>query len=291
MYYLKKIIILGIIIPLQTVCSAATIKITGAGSSFVYPVMTQWTKKYQVKEKKIKINYQSTGSSAGIGQLKNKVIDFAATDKPLSSQLLQRKQWYQAPIVKGYITPVFNAKNIHSDLNLTGKLLAEIYKGKIKYWDNDKIKQLNPILSLPHQSIIPVRRSDGSGTTYHFTRYLSKHDKFWRKSIGVDTFVDWPAYTVGAKGNAGVAAQVAVIPGSIGYLEYSYAKASHLPMIKLVDKPLPTADTQKLSPIVATTYLIIPKASSHTGEIKDFITWITRFGATQAKALGFLPVS
>lgn len=207
--------------------------ISGAGSSFIYPVMTRWVDGYH-QAKQIDINYQPIGSGGGIAQLKNKTIAFAASDMPLSSHKLQQAGWMQFPAVMGGIVLVVHLPGIHNNqLLLNSKLLADIYQAKIKYWNNPRIRRLNPHLRLPKQPIIPVARADSSGTTFNFTYYLTQTNLSWKKNIGAATNVKWPTAVLGAKGNAGVASQVRVTPGSIGYVEYAYAHQTHLTMTRM----------------------------------------------------------
>lgn len=214
--------------------SAATVTLNGAGSSFIYPVMTKWTRDYQ-KATKDQINYQPIGSGGGITQLSNKTIDFAATDMPLRPKELAAKKWHQFPAVMGGIVPVINVKGITKDkLVLSGPVLAAIYLGQIKNWDAAPIKNLNKKINLPHKPIILVYRADGSGTTFNFTTYLTQvSPDQWGKHVGASTLVSWPAYGLGAKGNAGVANQVQNMPGSIGYVEYAYASQNNMTTVRM----------------------------------------------------------
>ncbi|MCF6765333.1 phosphate ABC transporter substrate-binding protein PstS [Thiotrichales bacterium 19S3-7] len=219
----------------QTSTQAET-KIMGAGSSFIYPVMSRWSNNYYQRTN-VQINYQPIGSGGGQRQIFQRTVDFAASDQPLDAQTLKKYKLIQFPMIVGGIVAVVNLKGVSSNqLILSGPVLADIYMGKIRYWDDSQIKNLNPKLTLTHSLIIPVRRADGSGTTYNFADYLAKVSPLWQKNVGVNTTLTWPSTTIGAKGNAGVAAQVMQLPNSIGYVEYAYAKENHMNTVKLINK-------------------------------------------------------
>ncbi|HXH42465.1 MAG TPA: phosphate ABC transporter substrate-binding protein PstS [Bradyrhizobium sp.] len=195
---------------------------SGAGSTFVYPLIAKWAAAYQAKTGH-KILYQAVGSGVGITQARMELVDFAATDMPLSSKDLDRAGMAQFPLVIGGVVPVVNIQGIKpGDLRFTGNALAEIFLGSIKFWDDPVLRKLNPRLKLPHLPITVVRRVEGSGTTFNWTNYLSKVSARWKASVGEGTTVQWPV-GVGGKGNDGVASLVALTPGAIGYVEYSYA--------------------------------------------------------------------
>ncbi len=196
-------------------------QITGAGSTFVYPVISKWSVEYS-KVTHVEINYQSIGSGGGIAQIKAGTVDFGASDAPLSPSDLRAAGLAQFPVVIGGIIPVVNLPDLKpGDLKMTGQLLADIYLGKVRKWDDPAIKQVNPELKLPGTAITVVHRSDGSGTTFNWVDYLSKVSPEWKTKVGEGTSVSWPA-GVGGKGNEGVAAYVERIKGSIGYVEYAY---------------------------------------------------------------------
>ncbi len=223
---LKKIVLpMGLLFVL-----AAHADITGAGSTFVYPVLAKWAVDYQ-DTTGVQVNYQEIGSGGGISQVMAKTVDFAATDKPLSATELQKAKLTQFPIIMGAIVIAENLKGLNA-LVLDGPTLANIYLGRIKFWDDPAILKLNPQSKLPHQAITVIYRADGSGTTYNFTRYLSQQSPQFKQAVGVDTAVSWPA-GIGGRGNAGVANFVKTVPGSIGYVEYAYAEENNLPMINM----------------------------------------------------------
>ena len=196
--------------------------ITGAGATFPYPIYAKWAEAYR-KDTGIGMNYQSIGSGGGIAQIKARTVDFGASDMPLKPDDLAQAGLMQFPAIIGGIVPVVNLEGVAPGrLHLTGPVLADIYLGKIKSWNDKAIVDLNPGVKLGAEPITVVRRSDGSGTTFNFTDYLSKVSPEWKDKVGSSTAVAWPE-GVGGKGNEGVAAYVQRIKGSIGYVEYAYA--------------------------------------------------------------------
>jgi phosphate transport system substrate-binding protein len=206
---------------------AAAQDVTGAGASFPAPLYAKWAADYN-KATGVKINYQSVGSGAGIKQIDAKTVAFGASDMPLKDDELAKKNQVQFPMVIGGVIPVVNIKGIApGQLRLNGQVLGDIYLGKITKWNDAAIKSLNPSLALPDAAIAPVRRADGSGTTFIFTNYLSKVNADWKAKVGEGTAVNWPA-GAGGKGNEGVAAFVGRLPNSIGYVEYAYVKQNKM---------------------------------------------------------------
>jgi phosphate transport system substrate-binding protein len=206
---------------------AAAQDVTGAGASFPAPLYSKWASDYN-KATGVKINYQSVGSGAGIRQIDAKTVDFGASDMPLKDEELAKKGQLQFPTVIGGVVPVVNIQGIApGQLKLNGQVLGDIYLGKITKWSDPAIKALNPTLPLPDAAIAPVRRADGSGTTFIFTNYLSKVNTEWKDKVGEGTAVNWPT-GAGGKGNEGVAAFVGRLPNSIGYVEYAYVKQSKM---------------------------------------------------------------
>jgi phosphate transport system substrate-binding protein len=200
---------------------------TGAGASFPAPLYSKWAADFN-KATGAKINYQSVGSGAGIKQIDAKTVDFGASDMPLSDEELKAKGLMQFPTVIGGVIPVVNIQGIKpGELKLSGAVLGDIYLGKITKWNDAAIKALNPSLNLPDAAIAPVRRADGSGTTFLFTNYLSKVNPDWKAKVGDGTAVNWPT-GAGGKGNEGVAAFVNRLPNSIGYVEYAYVKQNKM---------------------------------------------------------------
>lgn len=202
-------------------------EITGAGASFPAPVYAKWAADYN-KATGVKVNYQSVGSGAGIKQIDAKTVDFGASDMPQTDDVLAKKGQMQFPTVIGGTVPVINIKGIGpGQMKLDGQVLGDIYLGKITKWNDAAIKALNPTLALPAAAIAPVRRADGSGTTFNFTNYLSRVHAEWKAKVGEGTAVNWPV-GAGGKGNEGVAAFVNRLPNSIGYVEYSYVKQNKM---------------------------------------------------------------
>jgi len=201
--------------------------VTGAGATFPAPLYSKWAADYN-KATSIKINYQSVGSGAGIKQIEAKTVDFGASDMPLKDDELKAKGLVQFPTVIGGVVPVVNIKGITpGQLKLNGQVLGDIFLGKIVKWSDPAIKALNPTLPLPDDAIAPVRRADGSGTSFIFTNYLSKVNPEWKAKVGEGTAVNWPV-GAGGKGNEGVAAFVNRLPNSIGYVEYAYVKQNKM---------------------------------------------------------------
>jgi phosphate transport system substrate-binding protein len=201
--------------------------ITGAGATFPYPIYAKWADAYKAQTH-VGLNYQSIGSGGGIKQIKAKTVDFGASDMPLTADELNKDNLAQFPAIIGGVVPVVNIEGVGpGQLKLTGAVLADIYLGKIKNWNEAAITALNPDLKLPAAAITVVRRADGSGTTFLFTDYLSMVSKDWQSRVGTGTSVSWPT-GVGGKGNEGVAAYVQRIKGSIGYVEYAYAQKNKM---------------------------------------------------------------
>ena len=218
--------VMGVALMSFAMLSAAQ-DVTGAGASFPAPLYFKWAADYN-KATSVKINYQSVGSGAGIKQIDSKTVDFGASDMPLKDDELAKKGLMQFPTVIGGVVPVVNIKGIAAgQFKLSGQVLGDIYLGKITKWTDPAIKALNPTLALPDAAIAPVRRADGSGTSFIFTNYLSKVNAEWKTKVGEGTAVNWPV-GAGGKGNEGVAAFVGRLPNSIGYLEYAYVKQNKM---------------------------------------------------------------
>lgn len=211
--------------------------ITGAGATFPYPIYAKWAEAYK-KETGISLNYQSIGSSGGIRQINGKTVTFGATDAPISGDRLDTNEQVQFPAIIGGTIPVFNLDGFQpGELRVTGEVLAEMFIGWIVNWNDPKIAALNPGKKFPDQTITVVHRADGSGTTFNFTDYLATVSKLWAEKVGKGAAVKWPAaLSIGGKGNEGVAANVSRIKGSIGYVEYAYAKKNNIPYFSLRNK-------------------------------------------------------
>lgn len=295
--------------------------ITGAGSSFVYPVMSKWSAAYAEKTGN-HLNYQSVGSGAGIAQIKEGTIDFGASDAPMKAEDLQKYGLGQFPIVVGGIVPVVNITGVQADqIKLDGATLGDIFLGKITNWNDPKIAALNAGLSLPAGKITVVHRSDGSGTSFNFTNYLSKVNPQWASQVKFGTAVEWPT-GVGGKGNEGVSQYVRQIKGSIGYVEYAYAVKNKLAWVDLKNatgnfmKPsaaafaaaAATADWASAKdfnlimtnapgaeawPITATTWMIMyktPKNASNSKVAFDFFKYSLENGQQAASELDYVPL-
>ena len=217
--------------------SAHAADITGAGATFPYPIYAKWAEGYK-KVTGVGLNYQSIGSSGGVRQINAKTVTFGASDAPVSGAELDQRGQVQFPAVLGGVVPVVNIDGVKAgEMRLTGVMLAEIFMGKITKWNDPKIVALNPALKLPNQNITVVHRADGSGTTFIFTDYLNEVSQDWRATVGKGAAVKWPAASsVGGKGNEGVAANVQRVKGSIGYVEYAYAKKNKIPHTKLENR-------------------------------------------------------
>jgi len=301
--------------------SAAEAAVTGAGSSFVYPVLSRWAADFK-KAGGEEINYQSVGSGAGIAQIKAATVDFGATDKPMTPDELQAAGLAQFPVVVGGIVPVINLSGLRPGrLHLTGPVLAGIFAGQVKKWNDPVIAKLNPGLKLPDMAISVVHRSDGSGTTYNFTHYLSQVSKGWKDRIGEGTTVNWPT-GLGGKGNEGVANYVKQVSGSIGYVEYAYAlqnKMSHAviqnkagryvqPNAASFSAAAATVDWRTAKdfyqlmtnapgtnawPVAATTWVVMykqPKNAASSATARKFFDWSLTKGQKQALALDYVPL-
>src|SRR5262245_60547592 len=298
--------------------AAQAAEITGAGASFPNPIYSKWADAYQ-KATGNRLNYQSIGSSGGIRQIKAKTVDFGASDAPLKTDELQKDGLIQFPTVFGAVVPVVNLPGVKpGDLKLTGSVLADIYAGKINKWNDKALTELNPGLKLPEQDIGVVRRADGSGTTAIFTSYLSKANAEWKQKIGEGTTVQWPV-GLGGKGNEGVSAFVQRLPGSIGYVEYAYAKQNKLAHAQVKNaagvfvQPSeatvqaaaagwgadgnydhPTDQKGKQSwPITGATYILIYRSSDkpqQLAEVMKFFDWAYKNGDNMALELDYVPM-
>ncbi|MBK5143824.1 phosphate ABC transporter substrate-binding protein PstS [Budviciaceae bacterium BWR-B9] len=229
-------------VSLTTLSAFAAENITGAGATFPAPVYAKWADSYQ-KESGNNINYQGIGSSGGVKQINANTVDFGASDAPLDDEKLAKDDLFQFPTVIGGVVLAVNVQGIKSgELTLDGKTLGDIYLGTVKKWNDPAIAKLNPGVKLPEQDIAVVRRADGSGTSFVFTSYLAKVNASWKDQVGVGSTVKWPV-GLGGKGNDGIAAFVQRLPGSIGYVEYAYAKQNNLAYTKLI-----SADGEAVSP-------------------------------------------
>ena len=219
------------------ISAAQAADITGAGATFPYPIYAKWAEAYK-KVTNVGLNYQSIGSSGGIRQIRAKTVTFGATDAPVPGAELDKDGMVQFPAIIGGTVPIINLDGFKpGELRITGEILAEVFMGNILKWNDAKLAALNPGKKLPDQNITIVHRADGSGTTFNFTDYLSVASKSWAEKVGKGAAVKWPAASsVGGKGNEGVAANVARVKGSIGYVEYAYVKKNNLNFMQLRNK-------------------------------------------------------
>jgi phosphate transport system substrate-binding protein len=301
--------------------AANAIDISGAGATFPYPIYAKWADAYK-KETGNGLNYQSIGSGGGIKQIKAKTVTFGASDAPLPGKELDESGLAQFPMVMGAIVPVVNLEGVKpGDLTLDGPTIARIYLGEIKKWDDPAIAKLNPKAKLPSQAIVPVRRSDGSGTTYNFVYYLADISPEWKAKVGVNTSVQWPI-GIGAKGNEGVANNVANTKGSIGYVEYAYAKQNKLTHTNMINKAgktvAPSSATFQAAaanadwksqpgygvilanqpgdqswPMTAATWILIykkPQDMAASAEALKFFAWSYAKGDKMAEELDYVPM-
>lgn len=295
--------------------------ISGAGATFPYPLYAKWADTYK-KETGVGLNYQSIGSGGGIKQIKARTVTFGATDAPLTADELAQAGLVQWPMVIGGIVPVVNLPGIKAgQLVLDGPTLAKIFLGSINKWNDPAIAKLNPGLKLPSSAIAIVHRSDGSGTTFNFTNYLSKVSPDWKSNVGEATAVEWPS-GIGAKGNEGVANNVMQTEGAIGYVEFAYAEQNHLTYAKMVNRDGKTVSPtipafqaaaanadwsnapgfyQILTdqpgaatwPITAATFILMPKEPPDpavAAQALKFFDWALTKGAKEAEQLGYVPL-
>jgi phosphate transport system substrate-binding protein len=297
--------------------------ITGAGATFPYPIYAKWAAAYK-QETGIGLNYQSIGSGGGIKQIRAKTVDFGASDAPLKLEELEKDGLIQFPMVMGGVVPVLNVEGIKpGQLKLSSQVLADIYLGKISKWNAPEIAALNRDLKLPAQAITVVHRSDGSGTTFIFTNYLSKISPEWKEEVGNSTSVSWPAPTsTGGKGNEGVASFVQRIKGAIGYVEYAYAKQNKMAYAQLQnrDGAYVTPDDKSFQaaaananwkdapgfyeiltdepgkdswPITGATFILLHKVQADAEkarEVLKFFSWAYEHGDQMALELDYVPM-
>jgi len=293
--------------------------VTGAGASFPAPLYSKWASDYN-KATGTKVNYQSVGSGAGLKQIEAKTVDFGASDAPLKDEELAAKGLMQFPTVIGGVIPVVNIQGIKpGDLKLSGQVLGDIYLGKITKWNDPAIKALNGSLELPDATIAPVRRADGSGTSFLFTNYLSKVNTEWKSKVGEGTAVNWPVGT-GGKGNEGVAAFVKQLPNSIGYVEYAYVKQNKMTFAQMQNaagtfvSPEDTAfkaaagaaqwdksfyqvltnqSDKGAWPITGATFILMQKVQdkpANAASVLKFFEWAYKSGDKTADDLDYVPM-
>jgi phosphate transport system substrate-binding protein len=302
-------------------CALAQTTLNGAGATFPYPIYSKWFNEYHNLHSDIQINYQSIGSGGGIRQVQAGTVDFGATDGPMTDEQLSQSKVkvMHIPTVLGAVVPAYNIAGVNAELKFTPDVLADIYLGKITKWNDSRITKDNPGVNLPNQNITVVHRSDGSGTTYIFTDYLSKVSNDWKNGPGKGTSVKWPV-GIGGKGNEGVAGSIRQLPGSLGYIELIYALQNKIPFgtvqnsshnfIKAsLESTTAAAEGVKMPadfrvsitnppgktayPIASFTWLLIPTnpANANKGKIlKDFLSWMLDQGQGMVTALSYAPL-
>ena len=318
MNFMKTIVAAGLV---AASTSAFAADITGAGATFPFPIYSKWADAYK-KETGNGLNYQSIGSGGGIKQIQAKTVTFGATDMPLKVEQLEKDGLVQWPMVMGAIVPVVNLEGVKpGELVFDGDTLANIYLGKITKWDDPAIQKLNPKVKLPTDAITVVRRSDGSGTTFNFTDYLSKVSAEWKTKVGSGTAVEWPA-GVGAKGNEGVSGNIGQTKNSIGYVEYAFAKQNKLTYAAMINKAgktvQPTVESfqaaasnadwakapgyyviltdqpgEKSWPVTASTFILMPREpvdKAASAEAVKFFKWAFAKGGKMAEELDYIPM-
>ena len=318
--HMKSFVVAGILAA-ATVLPAIAAEISGAGATFPYPIYAKWADTYK-KETNISLNYQSIGSGGGIKQIEAKTVTFGATDMPLKAEQLEKGGLIQFPTVMGGVIPSINLDGVSpGDITLDGPTLAKIFLGQIKTWDDPAIKALSPSAKLPSTPIVVVHRSDGSGTTFLFTDYLSQVSPDWKSKVGSNTSVEWPT-GIGAKGNEGVANNIGQTKGAIGYVEYAYVKQNKLNFVKMVNKDgnavSPTAESFKAAaaganwegtpgfgviltnqpgsgtwPIAGATFILmhkVPQDAAAAGEALKFFGWAYEKGGKMAEDLDYVPM-
>jgi len=317
--HLTSIAVAGLLA--ATVLPAAAADITGAGSTFVYPVLAKWADQYR-KDTGIGLNYQSIGSGGGIKQIVAKTVTFGATDKPMVPDDVAKNSFVQFPVINGAVVPILNLPGIKpGDVTLDGPTIAQIFLGNITKWNDPAIAKLNPGINLPDTAIAVVHRSDGSGTTFIWTNYLSKVSPDWKSKVGEDTAVEWPV-GIGAKGSEGVANNTAQTVGALGYVEYAYAKQNNLTFAKMINAAgktvaptmeafqaaaggadwssapdfrviLTNAAGDKSWPVAGSTFILmqqIPVDTADSAAALKFFDWGYKNGKQMASDLDYVPM-
>lgn len=316
-----KIMAFATLLALTATLTFAQTQLNGAGATFPYPMYSKWFSEYHKAHPEVQINYQSIGSGGGIRQLIAGTVDFGASDGPMSDeQLSQAKQKVlHIPTVLGAVVPAYNVPGVGGDLKFTGEILANIYLGKITNWNDPAIAKLNPGVKLPSDAIVVNHRSDGSGTTFIFTDYLSSVSSDWKSNVGKGTSVKWPV-GLGGKGNEGVAGNIRQMPGSIGYVELIYAVQNKIPYGVVQNKSgefvkaslesttaaaasakmppdfhvsIVNAPGKEAYPICSFTWLLIPQQSKEASKgkiLQDFLNWMLDNGQSMTRDLTYAPL-
>jgi len=297
--------------------------ITAAGATFPYPIYNKWFTEYNQIHPNVKINYQSIGSGGGITQTSEGTVDFGASDMPVTDDKIAaaKVKFMHIPTVLGAVVPIYNVPGVSKDLNFSGDVIADIYLGKISKWNDPRLVKDNPGANLPDKAILPVYRSESSGTTFIFTDYLSKVSPDWKTAVGSNSAVKWPA-GIGAKGNEGVAGMVRQTPGSLGYVELIYALSNNMSYGAVKNaagkflqgspegvtaaaaasaKSMPADYRVSITnapgaasyPISSFTYLLIPVKFADPAKgaaVKDFLTWMLEHGESEATGMHYAPL-
>lgn len=295
-------------------------KLTGAGSTFDYPIFSKWFAEYSSAHQGVEVNYQSIGSGGGITQVTKGLVDFGASDVPMTDQQLAAVpvKVLNLPLVLGAAVPIFNVTGLQ-DIRLSSDVLADIYLGKISEWNDPRIAKDNPGVNLPNERVTVVHRSEGSGTTFIWTDYLSKVSKDWASGPGKGTSINWPT-GIGAKGSENVASMVRQLPGAIGYVELTYALQNHISFATVKNasgnwvKPsiagataaaatVKMPDDYRVSitnapgpdawPISSFSWMLVPVRPFHPENektLRDLLSWIIKSGEAQSPALSYAPI-
>lgn len=316
--YLQLVVCIAV---LSAIASAQT-TINGAGATFPYPMYSKWFSEYNKQKPDVRINYQSIGSGGGIQQLLAGTVDFGASDGPMNDEQLAKAKGkiIHVPTVLGSVVPAYNVPDVKEELKFTSQILSDIFLGKITNWNDKAIAAVNKGVTFPNQPIVVVHRSDGSGTTFIFTDYLSKTNSEWKNSVGKGTSVKWPL-GMGGKGNEGVAGLIRQVPGAIGYIELIYAVQNKIPYgtvknaagnfvkasldsttaaaASVPNMPadfrvsITNAPGKEAYPISSFTWLLIPEQSKDPNKgkiIKDFLAWMLGPGQELTKQLTYAPL-
>ncbi len=318
---MRRLVLLLCVVGLASITASAQVNLNGAGATFPNPIYSKWFSEFQNAHSDVEINYQSIGSGGGIRQLSAGTVDFGASDMPLNDEQLKTLKGpiIQFPTVFGSVVPAYNLPEVKQEIKFTPEALAGIYLGTIKKWNDKALTSANPGVNLPDKDIIVVHRSDGSGTTFVWTDYLSKVSSEWKSKVGANTSVHWPV-GLGGKGNEGVSGMVSQQPGALGYVELIYALQNKIPFgpvknaagnfvkaslasttaaaagIKMPDDfriSITNADGKQAYPIASFTYLLIPtqwQDAKKRQAITQFLTWMLDKGEPMAQALDYAPL-
>src|SRR5882724_6102129 len=326
---MRKIVVLLVcaVMPLAAWSQdASKVTLNGAGATFPYPMYSKWFSEYNKIHPEVQINYQSIGSGGGIRQVSEATVDFGASDMPMTDQQLSEAEGklktkvLNLPTVLGAVVPAYNVPGVTGDVKFTGQLLADIFLGKISNWNDPALAKVNPDIKFPNQDITVVHRSDGSGTTFIWTDYLTKVSPEWKSQVGSNTSVKWPK-GLGGKGNEGVAGSIRLLPGSIGYVELIYAIQNKIPYGSVKNSAgeftkatlegvtaaaasapkmpadfrvsITNAPGKDAYPISSFTWLLVPTQSKDAAKGKilaDFLNWMTTDGQKMTNSLSYAPL-